>query len=470
MPRVGGLGDDFGDDKMPHRLRVILLPVIGQRGIELHRETLGKPLPRLLQGRQGLAGFRHLHLGHGQVVIRRLNVRAEQDGFAERLDGFRRLAVFQRQPAQVVIGLGIGRVVAQDGPELFTGPRVVAAAQVNRSEIGPHPLLHQRQIRRPLQHLEVKLRRPLRVAQQKVAVRQLQPQQRGQRPGLRRPVQQAARRRICLVLERGRLQANPRIHLGQGHQEIRVHPGLPGRLVQHFKRRLRLLPGHAKLNKIPITGDRPRRFPDRHPAGGFGLRRLVQADINLPQPRIDPPRGIRLLRGAQHDLQRPLGLLAAQETLGHRQGERVIARVLQRRLVITLLRKLRLPVHLLDHRGRITGMRLDRSFKGPRRRFGRPGGISGTLPRRRAPGLGHGATPRRQPAADDEPPPGSPETTPHAIKRHPPRSEHGWRRMLIGQPAKAARLLLPGALLVTMRAQLLAPFMLVNLSFPSFLQ
>jgi hypothetical protein len=36
-------------------------------------------------------------------------------------------------------------------------------------------------------------------------------------------------------------------------------------------------------------------------------------------------------------------------------------------------------------------------------------------------------------------------------------------------PQRASRLLLPGALLMAMRAQLLTPFMLINLRFPTFL-
>ena len=55
--------------------------------------------------------------------------------------GLGRFLVLQRQPAQVIVDLGVGRVVAEDGLELFGGPLVIAAAQINVGQVSPHPLL-----------------------------------------------------------------------------------------------------------------------------------------------------------------------------------------------------------------------------------------------------------------------------------------------------------------------------------------
>ena len=87
-----------------------------------------------------LARFVDVNLRHRQKVIGRFEVRAQDDHLAEVLGRLRRFVRLEGEATQKIVGLRIGRVVAHNRLELLGGQLVVAVAQVNVRQIGPHPL------------------------------------------------------------------------------------------------------------------------------------------------------------------------------------------------------------------------------------------------------------------------------------------------------------------------------------------
>ena len=137
--RVFGFGDNLGAIEVLHGPGIVLILAVSQAGDKLQDEVLGiagELLARRLEGGHGLAGLLEVQLRGCQVIVGLLEVRAQEDGFAEMLRSLVPFFVLKGQGPQVVVGGGVGGVLLDDGLELLDGVFVVGGAQVDFREHG----------------------------------------------------------------------------------------------------------------------------------------------------------------------------------------------------------------------------------------------------------------------------------------------------------------------------------------------
>src|SRR5215213_9225156 len=90
-----------------------------QPGEEFEDEVLGEFSSRFFQSGERSAGLAEAQLGRREVVVSLLEGGTQEDGFVEILDGVGELFLIESDAGEEIVGLSIGRIIANDGFELF---------------------------------------------------------------------------------------------------------------------------------------------------------------------------------------------------------------------------------------------------------------------------------------------------------------------------------------------------------------